>query len=295
MSELENIHAFIATVETGNMAHAAKRVHITKSVLSRRISSLEANLGVQLFTRSTKGVTPTDAGNQYYERIKNIVAELEDAKECLSTDKQEIKGTIRLTAPEAYSRMFLTPLFIETMRNNPDLSLETNFTDRLTDIAAEGYDLAVRIGNPTSNSLIGRRIRDINILTVASPDYLRKFGEPLKPQDLSRHQCITYTNAAMPNQWHYNHQGKDISVKVPTILQSDSGDLMTQAAIAGLGILSIPDFFVSDALAQGLLVPILGDFTSPSLGLYILYPEKRHMKSSVRLLIDRLIQHCSLS
>lgn len=292
MNELENIRSFIAAVETGNLAHAAQRVHITKSVLSRRISNLEAALGTQLFTRSTKGLTVTDVGRRYYDHVTRIVAELDDAKQALKDDDQKMVGTIRLTAPEAYSRKFLYPLFLQVMQENPDLRLETSFADRMIDIAAEGYDLALRIGTSTQTSLIGRKVADIPTILVAAPDYLEKHGTPQHPDDLRDHRCITYTNTTNPHQWHFQQGSKKTTIKVNSILQSDSGDLMAEAAFSGLGILSTPRFFVSEALETGSLISLLEPYKTNDRSLYVLYPDRRHQKQSVRLLINQLIKHC---
>lgn len=287
--DLAAIRTFCRAVEAGNLTAAAKALHITKSVASRRIQSLEDDLGVKLLSRTTKGVNPTDEGALFYERGQRILDDVEDAAQAVKRTSENLVGTLRLTAPRSFADLRLGEPFMKFMAAHPGLKMEMRLTDERVDIIGGGYDLGLRIAPELDDtSLIARKITKINHNVVASPAYLKKFGTPKKPADLKKHNCVFYSNVEAAKQWRFG-KGKDIqAVRVNGQLTCNSGIVQLAAAEAGIAIATLPDFFLDDALKSGRVVKLFPDLPRPKSNLYALYPEKRLLPLKVRMLIDFL-------
>lgn len=285
--DLNAIKTFCRAVEAGNMTAAAKALHITKSVASRRLQALEEDLGVRLLQRTTRGVSPTDEGALFYERCQRILDDLDDAQQAVKHASDNLIGHLRITAPRSFTDLLLHKAITAFMQQYPAVTIELNLTDERVDIINGGYDLGFRIASSLNDSaLIAKKIAPMQFHTVASPDYLQKHGTPHIPDDLKTHNCLFYTNVSANQQWRFIENGKSKSVRVNGPLLSNSGTLQLQAAISGLGIATLPHFFVHDALKQKQLITILDDYTPPTNTLYALYPEKRHLPLKVRTLIE---------
>lgn len=292
--DLQAIRTFCRAVETGNLTAAAKAMHITKSVASRRIQSLEDELGVRLLARTTKGVAPTDEGTLFYERGQRILDDLEDAAQAVKCTEQALVGTLRITAPRSFADLFLGEPLMEFMKANPDLSFEMNLTDERVDILGGGYDLGIRIARELDDtSLVARKLADMTSHIVASPEYLAKNGTPESPEDLRNHDCVFYSNVEAAKQWRFGDGANGESIRVRGRLSCNSGQMQMEAALRGIGICSLPRFFVHGALESGKLVSLLDDFGTPKMTLYALYPEKRLLPRKVRALIEHLATWCS--
>lgn len=287
--DLAAIKTYCRAVEAGNLTAAAKALHITKSVASRRIQSLEDDLGVKLLARTTKGVTPTDEGALFYERGVRILDEVEDAAQAVKHTSDNLVGTLRLTAPRSFADLRLGEPFMAFMKMHPALKIEMNLTDERVDIIGGGYDLGLRIAaDLVDTSLIARKICQIQQYVVASPAYLEKHGTPKTPQDLKHHNCVFYSNVEAAKQWRFGEGANAQAVRVSGQVTSNSGLMQLAAAAEGVAIATLPDFFVGDALKTGQVVPLLEDYTRPDMHLYALYPERRLLPLKVRLLIDFL-------
>lgn len=287
--DLVAIETFCRAVEEGNLTAAAKALNITKSVASRRIQALETDLGVRLLARTTRGVTPTDEGARFFDRCLAILEDLEDAAQNARGDDTHLMGRLRIATPRAFGDMKLADLFNQFAMDNPDLTLEIHMTDERVDLAGGGYDLGLRIARDlTEASLIARKIIPISFTTVASPAYLEAYGAPSGPKDLGQHSAIFYSNAATNKQWSFLEGGTETRVKMDGRILTNSGLLQAEAAIAGLGVATLPRFFVEDALAQGRLVEILSNTQHRHAHLYALYPERRLLPQKVRAFIDFL-------
>ncbi|WP_417449189.1 LysR substrate-binding domain-containing protein [Kordiimonas sp.] len=287
--DLQAIRTFCRAVETGNLTAAAKALHVTKSVASRRIQSLEDDLGVRLLARTTKGVSPTDEGALFYERGQRILDDLEDAAQAVKCTEGNLVGNLRITAPRSFADLFLGPPLMDFMKRHPDLKFEMNLTDERVDIIGGGYDLGLRIARELDDtSLIARKLGTMRGHVVASPDYLEKYGTPEKPEDLRDHYCVFYSNVEAAKQWRFGSGPETESVRVKGRLTCNSGQMQHEAALAGLAVSSLPRFFVHTSLESGALVSILEDYPQPPTALYALYPEKRLLPLKVRALIDHL-------
>lgn len=283
------MRTFCRTVEEGNLTAAAKALHITKSVASRRIQTLEDDLGVRLLARTTRGVTPTDAGTQFYERALTILSDVEDAKQSVKTASDNLVGHLRITAPRSFSDIDLHEPLTAFMRENPGLTFELHLSDERVDVIGGGYDLALRVAQGLNDtSLIAKKLTNIRPLVVASPGYLEEKGTPQKPEDLKDHNCVFYANVTAAEQWRFNGADGAKAVRVGGTMTTNSGVMQLAIARAGLAIAALPEFFLRDALKNGDVVTILDEWDRPESGLYALYPERRLLPTKVRTLIDFL-------
>jgi len=285
--DLQAIRTFCRAVEAGNLTAAAKALHITKSVASRRIQSLEDGLGVKLLARNTKGVTPTDEGALFYERGIRILDDVEDAAQAVKHTSDNLVGTLRFTAPRSFADLKLGSPLMAFARQHPGLKLEMNLTDERVDIIGGGFDLGLRIAPELSDtSLIARKICDIRHHVVASPAYLETHGTPKTPEDLKDHNCVFYSNVEAAKQWRFGTGSDARAVRVTGQVTSNSGLMQLAAAIEGVAIATLPDFFLEDAVRDGKVIKLFEDVPRAPSFLYALYPERRLLPLKVRLFID---------
>ncbi|WP_417462642.1 LysR family transcriptional regulator [Kordiimonas sp.] len=289
--DLSAIRTFCRAVETGNLTAAAKALHITKSVASRRIQMLEDDLGVRLLARTTKGVAPTDQGMLFYERSLRILDDLEDAAQAVKCTDDNLVGTLRITAPRSFADLFLGAPLMEFIAKHPDLKFEMNLTDERVDIIGGGYDLGLRITRELDDtSLIARKLATMRSHLVASPGYIAEYGEPKKPEDLRDHACVFYSNVEAAKHWRFGSGASGEGVRIKGRITSNSGQMQLEAALAGLAIANLPRFYVHEGLESGRLVEMLADFPRSATMLYALYPERRLLPMKVRALIDHLAE-----
>ncbi|QRM31443.1 LysR family transcriptional regulator [Microvirga sp. VF16] len=289
MPELEDLRSFVEAVESGGLNRAAARLGVSKSILSRRITRLEADLGTRLLTRSTRGISPTEAGLEFKARCERILADLEEARDAVTQQGQSVRGRLRLSAPMALGVRHLAPVLTDLACAHPDLELDVSYTDRVVDLIGERFDAAIRIGSLRDSSLVARRIAPVHAVVVASPDYLSRHGTPSRPQDLTAHECLIYTGVVVP-EWHFQSGKRRIAIRPQGRLRSDSGEAILQWVIAGLGIADAPSFMVSDAIESGALVPLLLDYSRPEYGIHVVRPPGSHVPGKVRVLIDTLVE-----
>lgn len=285
--DIDDLNAFFLVVETGSFARAADRLGIAKSIVSRRVAHLEDTLKARLLTRTARGTQTTDVGALYYQKSREAMAALEAAQEAVNDAMLEVAGPIRLSAPLSFGVSHLSKVLTEFAVRNPRVELDISFDDRRVDVLGGGYDVVVRIGELSDSALVARRLGHINGMIVASPDYLKRRGTPLTPEDLSDHDCLLYTNVAPGDVWRFVIRGEVKSIRLPVRLRSDNGDMLLCAAVAGLGVVRLPAFITSCAVSSGEVVPLLADhdMTTP---LYAVMPPGRSKTARVRALVDFL-------
>ncbi len=287
--DITAIETFCRAAEAGNLTQAAKLLNITKSVASRRLQALEAELGVRLLARTTRGVTLTDEGSRFFERCQRILEDLEDAAQAARGTEGRLIGRLRLAAPRALTDLRLAKAFSDFAKHHPDLTMEMNLTDERVDLTGGGYDVGLRVAlDLTEASLVARKIARVPYAVVASPDYLKSRGRPSDPTDLVHHTAIFYSNLSASKQWTFEMPDGPLSVRVTGQVITNSGIMQTEAACAGLGISILPRFFVSEAIAAGRLEEVLSDCPHRPSHLYALYPERRLLPQKVRAFIDYL-------
>ncbi len=289
--DLVDVLAFVRVVETGSFARAAERMALSKPAVSRRVARLEDQLGAQLLVRSARGAQPTDAGQAYHERASNILADLDSAREVVADSVTQVAGPIRLSAPVTFGAQHLGPALASFAADHPRVELDVSLDDRVVDLIGGGYDLALRIGRLRDSALIARRLAPIRAVVVASPHYLDRRGEPAGPSDLEDHDLLFYTNVGIADQWRFRSGPGWQVVRGRSRFSSDNGELLREAAIAGLGIAVLPSFIASSGIQAGALKVILRDHAMEESALYAVMPPVRSTTARVRALVDYLSAH----
>jgi len=283
--------AFVAVVEAGSFTAAAERLDVGKSVVSRRVSSLEERLGAQLLRRTTRQLSLTDSGSAFYERCIRLLADLDEAESAVAREHGDLRGELRVALPLSFGLRHMAVPVCEFERRHPRIRFDLDLNDRKVDLIEEGMDLAVRIGYLSDSSLIARKLFDARTVVCASPDYLERHGTPGHPEDLADHRCLLYSNLAEPRRWGYvDRDGTRRYVTVGAGLTASSGDFLTEAAVAGRGIAKEPTFIAHEFVSDGRLVPLLTDFGWPVTPGYAVYPPTRHLSYRVRAFIDFLVE-----
>ena len=291
MDRYAEMQTFVRVAESGSLSATAERMKIAKSAVSRRLADLESRLGVQLLHRTTRRISLTDSGRQFYEQSQRMLAELDEAEQALSREHTTLRGMLRVAAPLSFGIRHIAPLLDQFMLQHPGIQLDVDLDDRRVNLIEEGIDLAIRIGLLADSSLVMRRLTSVQQIICASPGYLQQHGTPQQPEDLKHHQALHYSNIPDSQHWQFNLPDNTLTVRPHVRMRANNGDVLVQAAIDGLGVLESPDFICSDAIHQGLLQPILSDYPKTELSVYVIYPSQRHVPQRLRALIDFLVQH----
>lgn len=272
--DLLSLRSFVAVIETGSFYNAAVQLETSSASISRRVSSLEKSLGVRLLNRTTRHLELTTAGEQFWKDVKSILESLEQAEERLNCFQETLSGVIRLSAPLTYGVKKLAPLLPVFMAKYPQITVQLQLEDRLSDLVGEGLDLALRISALNDSSLVCAHLADLPRLFCASPAYLARKGVPASPADLAGHSCLRYSLLSARDEWGFT-EGKELP-EMNTPLITDNGDVLREAAIQGMGIAMLPWFIVEDALHAGTLVPVMQDHAPSALPLSLIRPTRHY-------------------
>lgn len=258
---LEEVAAFLAVLDTGGFAPAARVLNRDASVLSRRVSSLERRLGVRLLERTTRRVTPTEAGRRFADRARMALTLLADAEREAADAGAVPQGTLRLSLPEAFGRLWVAPLLLDFLTAFPRVRIEAFYSDRFVDLVGEGFDLAIRIGRLPDSSLAARKLVVDRRLICAAPSYLASHGIPTEPADLAHHDALLFALFASPSEWRLARGCERTRVRVSGPLLTDNAESLLHAAVAGKGLIMCSEWLAGRELADGRLVPVLPDWT----------------------------------
>ena len=284
--EIEDLQTFVEVADAGGVSPAARRLGVSKSIVSRRLFRLEAELGIQLLARTTRGAALTEAGVTFREHAARVCAEMDLAREA-TLPAGDLRGLLRIAAPLSFGPTHLAPVFAELARRHPLLHVHAYYGDRFVDIVREGFDCAVRVGHLTDSNLKARRIVPFHGLLVASPDYIREHGAPETPDELLTHQALMQGTET----WRFIDGSRTISVHPQGRFKADNGSALVAAAVAGLGIALVPDFLVADYLALGTLVSVMTRYPIPEAGIFVVRPPGQHPPRKIRVLTELLIEH----
>jgi DNA-binding transcriptional LysR family regulator len=287
MSELDDLRSLVEVLECGSFSAAAHRLGLSKSIISRRIARMEAEFGTRLLSRTTRGVSPTEAGLDLKARAERILADYEEARDAVTHRGGDVTGRLRLSVPLSFGVQHVAPLLAELAARHPGLEMDVSYSDRLVDLIGERVDAAIRIGTLPDSSLVARRVAPVHSVVVASPEYLARHGTPQTPDDLASHECLLYSGS-MTLGWQFQSGRRTVSVRPNGRLRSDNGSAIVEWAKAGLGITLLPTFVASDAIEAGAVTPILRDHPTPEYGIYVLRPPGHYLPAKVRVLIDLL-------
>lgn len=287
MDRLEGMRLFVRVAELGSFAAVAQQLNVARSVVTRQVAALEAHLGTKLIARSTRRLSLTSAGAGYLEKCREILGLVEAAESELHDDRQAPRGDIRITLPLSFGIRQLMPLFGEFMRENPEIALELDFSDRRSNLIEGGFDLAIRISDRLDPGDVARKIGGSRGVIAASSSYLDRRGRPRHPQDLATHECFGYLleNRA---SWSFFVDGELRLFPVTGRLQANNGEALVAAAVQGLGIVRTPTFVAEQAVRAGLLEILLPDYPTLELGIYAVFPGNRYVPRRVRVLVDFL-------
>jgi DNA-binding transcriptional LysR family regulator len=292
MQSLTDIAIFVKVVELSSFTAAAEALEMSQPVVSKAITRLEEKLGARLLNRTTRKLSLTEAGSALYRRAAQALSQIEDAELEVASFQTEPRGTLRVSAPMSFSILHMGSLLARFSTRYPGVTLDFQLDDRTVDLVQEGFDLAIRIGQLEDSSLVARRIIPCPVVLCAAPSYLATHGTPQVPEDLLEHECLVYTNLRSPREWRFTDKtGAQHVVPVNGRLHSNNGLVERDAAVAGLGIVSLPTFYVGDELRSGTLVPILCEYTPTPVALYAVYPQQRKLLPKVRAFIDFLVEH----
>ncbi len=293
MSLFDDMAVFVRAVEAGSFSGAAQRLGIAKSIVSRRISSLEARLGTSLFHRTTRRLSLTETGLAYFERAQRILSDVAEADDVARRLQGELEGTLKVAAPMSFGWRHLSPAIVEFLAAHPQLDIDLDLNDRRMDLVSEGYDLAIRIGKLADSSLITRTLAPCRHVVCASPAYLAARGVPVTPSDLAaqHHDCLLYSNRPASEQWRFRVDGEWHEAPVTARrLGVNNGDVLRDAAVAGLGLIVLPTFIVGDAVAAGALRVVLAEYEFFDPSIHAVWPPNRQLSAKVRALVDFLTE-----
>lgn len=286
MDKLASMRAFVEVVNHKGFAAAGRHLGLSRSAVNKLVAQLESGIGVQLLQRTTRRVSPTDTGRVYYERCVDILAEVAAAELSVAQLQLEPKGTLRINAPMSFGTMHLAEAIAHFMRRYPDIQVQLTLNDRFVDLIEEGFDVTLRIAKlKADESVITKVLMPIRRVMCASPDYLKKRGTPTSISDIKANDCLVYGHLATHGQWQLiDKQGKQMNVNLRCRGYSNNGEVLREAAIAGVGIALLPTFIVGAALQSGQLVTILPDFSPPPLMACLCYATNRHLSTKIQLL-----------
>ncbi|MHB1122522.1 MAG: LysR family transcriptional regulator [Ramlibacter sp.] len=289
MDRFQEMSVFAAVVDAGSFVGASDALEMSKPAVSRHVAELEARLGVRLLHRTTRRLSLTEEGEVFYARCKELLGELEEAEAEITSRAGKAAGQLKVSAPVSFGLLHLAPLWPAFMARHPDVVLDVTLSDRMVDLVEEGFDLAVRVARLPSSSLVGRKLSSTRAVLCASPKYLKAHGTPQHPSELARHTVIAYSLLSTGDTWSFEGPDGAVSVKVQPRMRSNSGDTCRAAALGHQGIIIQPTFLIGDDLRSGALVELMPQYRAIELGIYALYPTRKHVLPKVRLLVDHLV------
>lgn len=292
MDRFQEMSVFVAVVDAGSFVRAADALDLSKTAVSRLVNDLELRLGVRLLQRTTRKLSLTPEGEIFLERCRQLVDGVTEAEAELSTHAGEAIGQLRVNVPVTFGLLHLAPLWPAFMAINPRVTLDVTLSDRLVDLVEEGFDVAVRIARLQVSSLVSRKLTSTRLILCASPQYLSRHGTPQHPSDLVNHTVVAYSLLAMGDHWEFSGpygQKEPMLVKVMPRMRTNSGDTCIAAALQHMGLVLQPSFLVGPHIDSGTLVEVMPEYRSIELGVYAVYPSRRHLTPKVRALIDFLV------
>lgn len=284
MKHWEGIIEFIAVIDNGSFTQAAEKLQTSVANISRRVNTLESRLAVKLLSRTTRKISPTEAGTRFYQQCKPLIEGIEQAQNDVTQEQLIPQGTLKLTAPVTYGEQKIAPLLLEFSEQYPSIQLDLILSNRKLDIIEQGIDLAIRLGQLEDNRLVAKKLASRSLHICASPTYLSRNGQPYTLSELNHHHCLIGTN----DHWRFKDNNQIRNFTVAGKFRCNSGAVLLQAALQGRGIVQLPNYYVDPYLASGELVEVLDQFRDTREGIWAVYPQNRYLLPKVKLLINFL-------
>jgi DNA-binding transcriptional LysR family regulator len=289
LDRLTGMAVFAKVVDAGSFAAAARHFGMSPAMATTHVQTLEKRLGVRLLNRTTRRVSATEVGQNFYERCLRILSDLEEAEGAAGELQSAPRGLLRVTAPVSFGTRKLTPAIADYLVSYPDVSIDLSLDDPYLDLLEKRFDLAIRLGHLADSSLIARKLCTPATILCASPGYLEKNGAPRTPCDLIGHNCLVYTYATPQSVWNFVDQnGKEDVVRISGRFRADSGDALLALALRDGGVVLGPDYLVDDDLKAGRLIRLLPEYVTPETAVHAVYPHGRHLSAKTRTFIDFL-------
>ncbi len=282
--DIEDLRTFVEVVDAGGISPAARRLGISKSMVSRRLIRLEEAMGIQLLARTTRGAGVTEAGATFRDYAARVCSEIDIARETI-LPAGDLRGRLRVAVPLTSGPMYFAPVLAEMARHHPQLQIHAEYSDRFVDLIADGFDCAIRVGSLRDSNLIAKRVGQIYGKLVASPGYIKRHGAPETPDEIAAHEALVGAES-----WRFMDGDKVVTVQPQGRFSSDNGAALASAAAAGLGIAWLPDCVTHDYLAAGTLVPVMTQYPLPVGGVYVVRPPSPHPAGKVRVLAEFLME-----
>ena len=293
MDAITRMRCFIQVVDSSGFSAAAREMGRSKALVSKYVGELEDELGVRLLNRTTRQVSLTEVGEAYYKEAAEILQRIDDLQASVQSSHQEVRGRLRVSAPRSMGDDMLNKAMMQFLVHYPDIKLDLRLEDRFVDMVEEGFDLAVRVTQLEDSSLIARKIAPFRTVVCAAPEVIERYGAPTVPADLATRPCIIDTNYRFKQNWAFSEDGERLSVAVKGPVEVNSASAAREAALANLGFLRTPLFFVSSDINKGNLIILLEDYEEPMRGIYAVYPHRRHLSAKVRAFVDFLVDWSS--
>jgi DNA-binding transcriptional LysR family regulator len=291
MDRFLEMQTFTCVVEAGSVVGAADALGVSKAAVSRHVNELESRLGVRLLHRTTRRLSLTSEGEVFLARCRELLSSLNEAEAEITASSDTARGLLRVNVPVTFGIRRLAPLWGEFRERHSQVRLDITLADRLVDLVEEGYDLAIRIGALDSSSLVSRRLTVTRLILCAAPEYLASHGTPEHPDELQDHAVIGYSYFSSGDAWQLEGPEGPVIASTRPCIHSNNGDTCRGAALAGQGIILQPDFLVGDDIAAGTLVELMPEYRAAELGVYAIYPSRRHIAPKIRALIAFLSEH----
>jgi len=292
MDRLTEMEAFATVVDQGGFTDAAKKMGISKSAVSKHISSLEARLGARLLNRTTRRVSPTEIGLAYYDRARRVLSDAGEADALVASMQSAPAGLLRLSVATDFGVNHLSPILGDFLQQFPDITVNMVLNNRYVELISEGFDMAIRMGDLEDSSLRARKLTETQMRMIAAPSYFEKHGRPTRLDDLNSHKLLHYSNQASGNAWKITApSGEERQIRSAGWLSVNDGQSLLNACIAGLGIAYLPSFLYANAMEQGQVVDVMPDLPVERTGIYAVYPPGRFTQPKVRAFIDFLVAH----
>ena len=286
MDRLQAMTTFVAVVDSGGFASAARKLNMSPPVVTRAVAELEERLGLRLLTRTTRVVRVTDAGARFAEDCRRILADIEEAETVATGTHAAPRGTLTLTAPVLFGHLYVTPVLVRYLQQYPEVDAQCLFLDRVVNVVEEGIDVAVRIGELPDSSLQAVRVGRVRRVLVAAPSYLEAQGMPQRPEDLARHAIVSASGVTPVSEWRFNDAGKPLLQRMQPRMRTTTNDSAIAAAVAGLGITRLLSYQVAAHVRSGALQVLLEDFEPAPLPVHVVHHEGRRATQKVRAFID---------
>ena len=290
MDQLGGMRVFCAVAELGSFTAAAQRLGMAKSMVTKHVAALEDRLGVRLLNRTTRRLSRTEAGQAYYERCRELLAEIDALDASVGALIETPRGTLRVTTPVSFGVHYLGGALASFMEHYSQVRVDLEMSDRLIDLVDEGVDVAVRIARLGDSSLVARQVSATRVVACAAPAYLAAHGTPRAAADLAGHRCLAYAYTSGGDDWKAAGPGGPVTIRVAWSMRANNADVLRTAALRAAGISLLPTFLVGQDLAAGHLVEVLPDHDFGRLGIHAVYPHRRHLSAKVQAFVQHLLQ-----